>query len=123
MAKVKLKLKKNSVKEFFVTGSGHTITKDKFTEVDDTDMDIAYYLNQYGEEFIFGHEPKQENKKSQKQSNSKNKKMDINEKDTSGKVSNEMSENEKEFSEEQNLESSQENSKKSKKKENSNTSE
>lgn len=44
MAKLKLKLKQNSVKDFLVTQSGITITKHDFTVVDDENKDISYIL-------------------------------------------------------------------------------
>jgi len=44
MAKLKLKLKQSSDKEFLVTDSGYSITKYDFTIVDDDDKDISYYL-------------------------------------------------------------------------------
>lgn len=44
MAKIKLKLKQNSIKDFLVTDSGYTINKHDFTVVDDNDKEISYYI-------------------------------------------------------------------------------
>ena len=46
MAKILIKLKKDSIKQFLTTSSGYTITKDEFAEVDDKDPNIhAYIIN------------------------------------------------------------------------------
>lgn len=44
MAKIKAKLKDNSVKDFLVSDAGYVINKKEFNVVDDTDKDISYYF-------------------------------------------------------------------------------
>lgn len=81
MALIKLKLKEKSYKDFLVTGSGQTIDKNSFTIVDDDDSDIQYYIANR-DDLLFS-----------------DVKETLDEKDTTGDLSNEKDNNKTEFKE------------------------
>lgn len=75
MAKIKIKLAEKSYKNFLVTQSGYTITKE-FTEVDDKDSDIQYYIAARNDIIVEDVKKTESKSKKSKDINEKNEKPD-----------------------------------------------